>query len=1040
VSFLAKGFFEARQLLEPDGRPLHLYACEDAEFTTLSRFLPLRVMSGQVINSTAQWFVLWASERIRRSYAGGMLTWGFVFDGLGLAVDRDTAIKLTEHGLRLWKRRLHLSAGHGHRLFLYSLMAEGGLPDALLSRESGYSAAVLGTIAEIERMGVAGAHDIARRWAALLPGVYRNEETTMFLAELAQAFVGLRAAVPKEITGPAAELWLDAHRPNWTASLPMRLSEEARIAILRPALTERDEGTGAPVAGPQRLLRRRADGRGWAGAIRVQDGMLVPANVLPGAAANLALRLVSEEGKAFRAAPDGSSWRLSVPESVKDLPLDPWQPWGLTAYADGTSLGDAVLSPGLPEPSEAPSLWRRAISDAGPAEELVPAASGKTRGECLWILAGDGQAPIASAEITIGPGELAPGGTLWRVSGRGQIQCGELRFRVETRSEGDEAEAASIIALGRLLEGWQSEGGLQVHLGTPRFLGQQGVGPNFELAGRVRTRQMRRLLGGTIVEWRHEDESVASIALIQLPQSFSIRMRETKPGCAEIEVTGMAKQWLISASTIGVVTATEPEADVRRMTLDAGLSNPAIVTLILSSPSDGRMLRLSAPWPSREPLLIDPDGMRLGANRDISLPRLAGWRGVVAGHRGAIQVRLARNGRPVGFAVQGVQRLSAWSGLLAQSIALEGSDGRVNLRMVDKTETPRLAVGRYDWEPAMVGNVLLGGGDHLSLRAITLDEPFEFRETNGKAHIDFADWLGNAPMLWFVQGQSDRGMMRPISWSPEPRPHTSRQERIAQYQDEFQAMLEDVSHLGWDRLIRLIRLARQAGGCGALDQVQALSRVPSVAIVLLFRMKPEEVALTFDLETEAPFWWPLIPVADWRRALDHVIHFQLELLTQAGIEGAAARSSATASIRRRIGSALLHRPELKAHFGLGLYHAGLEPVAPLAGDGDAPLLVPNPAGPFVSQMNGLVSRTPEIPQGVSGVRATRRWVTHGFDERLSPLIDTPFAVAEVAAGIESAAEPHWILQILALRHADPQWFDAALPLALQRIVQELDEK
>ena len=104
--FEAEPFFVARSLVAPDGRAMHLYLCDDAEFSEVGSLLSKQVQSGAVGDYTARWFVLWVSEHIRRSYAEGGLSWEFVFEGLGLAPDRATAVALTERGLKLWKRPL----------------------------------------------------------------------------------------------------------------------------------------------------------------------------------------------------------------------------------------------------------------------------------------------------------------------------------------------------------------------------------------------------------------------------------------------------------------------------------------------------------------------------------------------------------------------------------------------------------------------------------------------------------------------------------------------------------------------------------------------------------------------------------------------------------------------------------------------------------------------------------------------------------------------------------------------------------------------
>jgi hypothetical protein len=79
-------------------------------------------------------FVIWAAEYVRSAFPGGQLTWAFIFQGLGLAEDRARGIELVQTGLAWWRRYVRHSEA-GQRMFLYSLMAEGGLPQALMAQE-----------------------------------------------------------------------------------------------------------------------------------------------------------------------------------------------------------------------------------------------------------------------------------------------------------------------------------------------------------------------------------------------------------------------------------------------------------------------------------------------------------------------------------------------------------------------------------------------------------------------------------------------------------------------------------------------------------------------------------------------------------------------------------------------------------------------------------------------------------------------------------------------------------------------------------------
>ena len=58
----------------------------------------------------------------------------------------------------------------------------------------------------------------------------------------------------------------------------------------------------------------------------------------------------------------------------------------------------------------------------------------------------------------------------------------------------------------------------------------------------------------------------------------------------------------------------------------------------------------------------------------------------------------------------------------------------------------------------------------------------------------------------------------------------------------------------------------------------------------------------------------------------------------------------------------------------------------------------------------------------------------GFSATLDPLLAAPLVTAEAVLG-ERTLTPGDILELLALRHADPVWFDIALPCALADAVK-----
>ncbi|KQB14198.1 hypothetical protein AP071_15830 [Rhodobacter capsulatus] len=1011
-------FFASRGLEGADGRPLHGWRVSDVEKAELRRNLFVRVSSGQVLESTAKWFVLWAAEHINRTYARGVLSWELVFGGLGVSVDIKLAHALTGLGLKAWGRPLRRRASDNAALYLQSLLAEGGLPDALLSRESGYQKAVLAAVEELERHGNADpetARLIADRTLNRLPEVFGHADSSLLLAELALAIVELRRALPPEIDEAAIETWLDRAVPGWADRFPIRLSEAARAAILRPALrreSTRSESNGPPLL---RALRPRADGAGWLGIIKATGGVL-PDALIPAAARGQILRLTSEQGLILRAHPEAGGWRLDpVGRNFTVMPLV--EPAIFTANLDGRALCDVVLEAGLPEPEEILSFWV-----SGEEGGLKPAAQPRTRSDRIWVLAPEGVTGEPDAGVTILGAASAPGGRLWELSGVGEIRFGPHRTSIATGAETD-AQSLQILPFGEIFRGWRALGRLPVYQGRMRYLGADLGLPLRDLQGQIRETPMRRVLGGRIVQWHLGGDLCAALRCVVLPADLQIDAGEIAPGVVEARAKGLPVGWRMSLAAAGVQTPFGTEAR-----LDVGARDPGDIVLTLHDTASGLSLDLVRAWPARAPLLISPEGERLRSNRVLALRSIHGWRGVLPEQGAAVQLRIAKAAHAIGFAEAGQIRLASYGALLGQALAMTGADGKVNLRLVAGVETNRLEIGRYDWELPR-GDAPDLGAEPCRLTALTVAPPHELRVKEVEGPLDLSGWLSDVSGIWFVQGQSARGVMRPFPWSSDPLPRSTREARIETYLAQIQGLMRRPTDPGWGEIEALIRLGRAGGDCGALDQVQALGAVPECAVALLLRTNtPAEI---LDLETEAPLWWPLTPVSAWRSAVLHLRDLLMPKLEAAGFSAAEAKEMFLTRLRQQLGHVVSLRRELSGHVaqalgGLGLAHEVIGPDGKVIS-----LRVMNAPALLTVSAAGLVARSPVMPQGSGGLHPKQLVAPKGFSRKVLPALEAPLIVAEVAAGLAKHPVPADILELLALRLVDPDWFDTALPLAIQ---------
>lgn len=1049
---------EVNGLSEPDGRPLHAYACPPDMLQRMQQFLALRLEAGMVASSTTTAFVFWASERIRTAFDGGHLTWEFVFRGLGRSPDRTLGTKLTQCGLRAWRREIRRSDA-GQTLFLYTLMAEGGLPDTLLRQEGLYRQVVMNLVSEIEEMNgrglSSGAEMAARRQIWALPQSFQTDDFARVLGDLGQALVELRADIPEELGPDALERWLDSNRPGWSAHLPIRLSVEARDSLVRRALAESRSSPTVSTELAARELRR--DGRGcWHGYVCLADEAMLPEDLLPNAS-GLRLRLVPAQTRlasslAFGATPEDGGWRLRRvgQRGASAVPLAPDEPMILSAHADGRYVGDVTSLAALPAPAEAPTLWRAPASDSEAVQgRLLPLdTSGQTTGAYAWLLTdscytihGDEGVEIAAPE----PGPSS--GILRRVSGAGVVKVGQHQLRVETRAE-TERPAATLTATGKILPRWRLPDGAMVIVGEPKIFGDPGTGYRRLLRSQELKWLRGRRLGGYVVEWREKDRPLARARLVQLPADTSVAIEETSVGVARLRIAGLPAGWHIKVKAAGTVVHAATGSVPAELSTEAVHARPGLVDLQFHDPATGRSLDLSSPWPARHGMLLDPHGIRVEANTPVAVEDLAGWRGVTpSGNYGDLQLRLS-DAAPIAVRVEGEVSLAAYWPLIRSMLTLGGPDAQVNLRLiVGAEESPRLELRRYLHQTEIMDGRLYPGlqrdtpskvnslsdGILRAVGGITLHatdlgapdaDPVSLETT---APADLATCL-NGVGPWLLQSRWDGAVQRAAVWAPTPQPSSTRESRIAHYKNAWKELLETPASSDWLATWRAIQGAAAGGDAGPLDQVQALARIPDALMFFAFRLPRNSLEDLFALETAAPVFWPMISVDAVREAIikDHAR--RLERLSEICDEPDEARQEAEEQLAGRLSEIATLRPDLAGHLGAATVQAGFYKL--LSDERLSGLLIPNAEKRLKVLAQEAVRRFDRLPNGVRGVPPRRCPYDLAFNAYAQPIVEAPLTVAEIATGIRPPPDKDTLLSLLALRMADPNYFDAAVPAAI----------
>lgn len=1045
----------------PDRLPLYAYSFEPEEYAALEAFLRRGMKRPEAYLSTGVAFVFWAAEHIRAHYPRSgerQLTWAFLFDAFGLPEDARFAHRLVSLGLAWWGREIRQSE-NSRNLYLYSLLVEGGLPDALL-QDGHYRRVILALVADIEKQGGARAASTvvtqsAQRRLMALPQTFQSGEFVRLLAEFGQALVRLRAAAPADLPPENIENWLATHHANWARSLPLRVSAETVQSLIVPAL--RIEREAIMIDGPlvTRELRRDMNGR-WHGHVSVADQFWLPAAFLP-QGQDLRLRLIpggalvkSAGAPHLFAAPERSGWRAQLSGRSGSARLQLSEPVVFSAFADGRLIGNIELDSGVPDPADAVSLWRPAeISDGFSSDMLTLSPSERTRAPYLWALAPTDVRPVCENGLRAEGPEPAAGGALWRVTGKGALTFGDRRLMIETASPTDEPETR-LVAFGATLPGWKiaRRGGL-VFLGLPTLCGQRDGHELTALSSRCLevSRGWARSLGRQTVAWVENGETLCRLSYVSLPAGAVISVRETAAGAARLTLEGLGAARLQATAWAGDAQAQATlVAGACEIALKTAGATPGEISLQLSDPTTGAALELVAPWPARSAMLLDGKGARLDRPCPVAAESLVEWRAIVPSDmQGDLQIAL-QGAQAIILPVTGETPLGAHLTLIRTLLAQGGPDARVNVSLVvGGIQSPRLEVGRYTDIAVVQSGVLRVGLDRdappppETALAAKLERPRAIglhvtnlregtaRRLEAAAPCDLRALLAAEGGPWIIQARLEGRPQRAVFFSLRPSLEMRRDDRIASYAQMWRALAQEPRDPKWTQQWKLIEALAEGGDAGCADQVQALAEVPEALVMLSLRVSRNTLATALGLDLAAPIFWPALPVAAFVTAVRSDYARRRDAFLQI-FDEEEAKNNAISDVLSRIGDILARRPELGAHFGRALTDAGLIDYAlsEKAQPGLRESLVLKPLGDLAMK---AAQRFDRLPYGLKGVAPLRRPPGRIFDTDTQTLVDAPIVTAEIAAGLRVATRPE-TLMLIGLRLLDPEYFDRAVPAAL----------
>ncbi|HZH16286.1 MAG TPA: STY4851/ECs_5259 family protein [Archangium sp.] len=421
--------------------PLYRYRCSDEEFQQLQSLLHDQGPALQQARSRelSALFCLYAAEWLRRNHRGGSWTWDGVLKSISLrlAYNEDQLYALVDQGLSYWGRPLMRDR---RRNFLMSLASEGGVPAELVTQEAArFRPFFRDLLAEYRVFGrTVSTTEMARNLAAAaLPRSLQRDIVFELCGDLVACVHDLQALVRGQ-GDPLVEL--DSQRPGWRDSLPLQLSEEASVALVRGLLDD------ARQVGLQESSRLRVSTHLWlkGGVGRVQRRVSLPSKLLgkhleqsfgkPGLAnmVRFTLQLADESGA-----------RTTLALLTRG------------AEAEACYLVESARREHLVRaPDALGDLSLLLVGSSGPTWAMTP-PGGEARSELPWVF-------IAEPEPAGGEGSG------WKLLSEGTVRTREPRAlvavspgdRVERESGAEPMRAGVLDASGRAL--FIVEGGVRI--------------------------------------------------------------------------------------------------------------------------------------------------------------------------------------------------------------------------------------------------------------------------------------------------------------------------------------------------------------------------------------------------------------------------------------------------------------------------------------------------------------------------------------------------------------------------------------------------
>lgn len=1050
----------------PDGRLLHAYNVPDELYSRMHAALSRVPCSQMRAADTAGLYVIWAAERIRRHYDGSGLSWDFINAPLPHLFDGQRVEAFIRRGLDYWVRPLRYGRS-GNRLFMYTLMAEGGIPLSVLEGASQHAQVLRQMIEEIgnrggiDILGFEAASQLARTRMRYLPKILHNSDSIALFVDLAQSIFELRQAIPQGMPAAQIETWLNSERPDWQRELPMRLTPQVIDNIIRPSLAVARQEVRASAHPAHREVHSDLDGRLHPVVILAPKAAL-PLASLPATEATvlrLLPRFATPRPLAYRAlrATDGLVWELerlggSGPEVV---PLALFETLEFDVMVDSQTLATWQALPSLPQLTETVTLWAGQGAEGQPPRLRV-LTGGRSRAGTIWATVPTGAEISTEGALTVAGRHEVVGADLVELHGQGALRHGAHRLRITTGAEFD-CEAASLFFFGKTLPTWRLSNGESIYLGPPQVYGQRGETPMVP----VPLTQLRRgqrpgsIYGAEFYEWALEGEQIALARQVGLPADLNIDLQERPDGTLALSASGLPPDLLVDLRAGSETVSVRSTAGPIALILPPRAPATAFVTLVLTELSTGRSLELATVWPSTQPQLLCNGAILPVRNQVMAFDELRMLTAIAPGNRTRMSIALS-NGRSFEIPISGTVPLIRHETLLRKVLLQGSADNSISISMHNSAgQTGRIVLRRYHAAMSLSGDLLklgmpvdmprgglsetqqLPGQAALHLLQIDTGEVMRLSVDVSDHPIDLRTASAVDSGFWLVQGQFDGHQQRPVAWLasvPDPMAVAApsrRDARIMAYRNDFNCRAaEGGSDSHWRQLLRQL-LAAQAGGDPAmLDQFHALADAPQALARMLLSLPESDLPQLFGLDSYWNVFWAGFPVSPLVDITRQIYESTMNMLLMGGLVPSAAQQMSSTILVERLALLRILRPEIGGQIAIVLIESGL--IAHVVTDSRFEgLFIAQPKKALNEAIQVIARSDPNLPRGIRNLPPVMLDAPcNTFQATVEIMICAVLSTAEQALGLRKKLDPEALLDAMLIEATSPELFIRALQPAM----------